>query len=155
MAVTAVRAPRGLALRAPRGGDAPKIACLLDQFGYPANANDITSRLARMIGNPETYARVAIADGTVIGIGAVHFIDILEGDQPLAALVLLIVDEHHRGHGTGTALVQELEREAKARGSFGIAVHSGQQRVGAHAFYRQLGYELTGERMLKLFTSRG
>jgi predicted N-acetyltransferase YhbS len=153
MAVTAVRAPEELALRAPRAADASRIARLLGQFGYPSDAADVGSRLARMVANPATHALVATADRTVLGIGAIHFIDILEGDRPLAALVLLIVDEPHRGRGVGSALVAALEREAEARGSFGVSVHSGKQRVGAHAFYRRLGYELTGERMLKLFPS--
>jgi predicted N-acetyltransferase YhbS len=150
---TAVKASYRLALRAPREADAARIARLLDQFGYPADAANVGSRLARMIANPATYALVAIADRTVIGIGAMHFIDILEGDRPLAALVLLIVDERHREQGVGTALVEALEHEAEARGSFGVSVHSGKQRIGAHAFYERLGYELTGERMRKLFAS--
>jgi GNAT superfamily N-acetyltransferase len=130
-----------------------EVAELLDQFGYPAVPAAVAVRLGRMAASPATYALVATQGGAVIGIGAVHFLDILEGDRPLAALILLIVDERHRGHGTGTTLVHALEEEAKARASFGISVHSGEQRVGAHSFYRHLGYELTGERMRKLFTS--
>ena len=142
-----------VAFRSPREADAPAIAGLLEQFGYPTDPGAIAQRLERLIANPWTYALVADADRAAVGVGAVHFIDVLEGDRPLAALVLLIVDGHHRGQGVGTALVQALEREAEARGSFGISVHSGRARIGAHAFYRQLGYELTGERMLKLFHS--
>jgi predicted N-acetyltransferase YhbS len=111
-------------------------------------------RLDRLAANPATYALVAVVDDAVVGVGAVHFIDILEGDRPLAALVLLIVDDARRGHGVGSAIVGELEREARARGSFGISVHSGKQRIGAHAFYQRLGYELTGERMRKLFDTQ-
>jgi predicted N-acetyltransferase YhbS len=153
MADTAVRVSQGLALRAPRRRDAAAIARLLDQFGYPARPEDVAARLDRAAANPATHVLVATTGGVVVGIAAVHFLDIFEGDSPLAALILLIVDEQHRGHGTGTALVRALEGEAKARGSFGIAVHSGELRVGAHAFYRHLGYELTGERMRKLFSS--
>jgi predicted N-acetyltransferase YhbS len=153
MALATVEAIRGLSLRAPRRGDASQVARLLEQFGYPAHPADVALRLDRMVSNPATYALVATVDRAVIGIAAMQVIDIIESDRPLVVLILLIVDERHRGRGAGTSLVQALELEAKARGSFGISVHSGQQRVGAHAFYRHLGYELTGERMLKIFAS--
>jgi GNAT superfamily N-acetyltransferase len=153
MATATTSSSLELTLRAPRKRDAFGVARLLDQFGYPTRPVDVAQRLDRMIANSETYARIGTSDREVTAVGAVHFIDIIEGDRPLAVLILLIVDEHHRGRGMGTALVQALEEEAKARRSFGISVHSGQQRVGAHEFYRHLGYELTGERMLKIFTT--
>jgi predicted N-acetyltransferase YhbS len=139
-----------IVVRKPRDGDAPAVAGLVDQLGYATDPTQITRRLDRFAANPATHALVAVEGETAIGIGVVHFIDILEGDRPLAALIVLIVDSAHRGRGIGAALVRELEREAEARESFAISVHSGQHRVGAHAFYRHLGYELTGERIRKL-----
>ena len=139
-----------IVIRNPRGGDAPAVARLVDQLGYSTHPSEITRRLDRFAANPATHALVAVEAETAVGIGVVHFIDILEGDRPLAALIVLIVDEGHRGRGVGAALIRELEREAEARDSFAISVHSGQHRVGAHAFYRRLGYELTGERIRKL-----
>ena len=123
------------ALKGPLGG----IAQAVEDFAVETLAD------------PATYMVVADSGGTVIGVGSVHFIQILEGDRPLAVVISLIVDEAHHGRGIGTALVQALEREAVARGSFGVSVHSGKLRIGAHAFYQSLGYELTGERLLKLF----
>jgi predicted N-acetyltransferase YhbS len=137
--------------RGLREDDAPGIARLLGQFGYPTDPEALARRLGRIGADPATHVLVAEEGGMVVGVGAVHFIDILEGDRPLTALIALVVDEGHQRRGIGTALVQALEREAEVRGSFGIAVHSGKQRIGAHAFYRGLGYALTGERMLKLF----
>jgi predicted N-acetyltransferase YhbS len=139
-----------IVLREPCEADAPAVARLVDQLGYPTYPAEIVRRLDRLAANLATHAVVAVDRGTAIGVGVVHFIDILEGDRPLAALVMLIVDDAHRGRGVGTALIRELEREAEARGSFAISVHSGRHRVGAHAFYRHLGYELTGERIRKL-----
>ena len=136
--------------RLPRESDASGIAELLGQFGYPTDPDLFAQRLRRISANPATYVVVADGGGSVIGVGAVHFIEILEGDRPLTVLIALAVDDGHQRQGIGSGLVAALEREAEARGSFGISVHSGKQRIGAHAFYRGLGYELTGERMLKL-----
>lgn len=139
-----------IALRRPQEGDATAIAQLINQLGYATSTEEVARRLERFAGNPAACVRVAVDGDIVIGVGALHFIDVLEGDQPLAALIVLVVEHGHRGRGVGTALVRDLEREARARGSFAISVHSGEKRVGAHAFYRQLGYELTGERIRKL-----
>ena len=126
---------------------------LLGRFGYPVAAEVFARRLSRIGADPATFVRVADDVGSVIGLGAVHFIEILEGDRPLTVLIALAVDDRYHRRGVGRALVQALEAEAAARGSFGISVHSGKHRIGAHAFYRKLGYELTGERMLKLFAA--
>jgi predicted N-acetyltransferase YhbS len=129
------------------------MAALLGHFGYPVEAEVFARRLSRIGANPATFVLVADDRGSVIGLGAVHFIDILEGDRPLTVLIALAVDDRYHRRGVGRALVQALEAEAAARGSFGVSVHSGKRRIGAHAFYRKLGYELTGERMLKLFAA--
>jgi predicted N-acetyltransferase YhbS len=142
-------------IRAPRADDAPAVALLLGQLGYPAGPTTVARRLERLAADPELWMRVAVSDGAVIGLGAVSFIAVLEGDRSLAALITLIVDECERLRGVGSALVRAIELEARARGSFGIAVLSGQQRIGAHAFYERLDYQLTGERILKLFSGEG
>jgi len=141
--------------RLAREDDAPALAPLLGELGYPATPAELRPRLARLAADPATHVVVAVAGDTPVGIGAIHFIGILEGDRPLAALTLLIVAEAAQGRGVGAGLVGELEREAVARKSFAITVHSGRQRIGAHAFYQRLGFELTGERIRKLLTPDG
>jgi GNAT superfamily N-acetyltransferase len=57
-------------------------------------------------------------------------------------ILLLWVDERHRGQGVGTQCIHEAEREAKARGCVQglLDTHSFQ----APAFYRRLGYVQCG-----------
>jgi predicted N-acetyltransferase YhbS len=152
VAATDVVSSPSVLVRAPRDGDdAAEMAALLGRFGYPVAVEVFARRLSRIRADPTTFVLVADDRGSVIGLGAAHFIDILEGDRPLTVLIALAVDDRYQLRGVGRALVRALEAEAAARGSFGISVHSGKRRIGAHAFYRKLGYELTGERMLKLF----
>lgn len=78
-------------------------------------------------------------------------VEILEGDAPLAILLTLIVDESSQRHGIGSAIVRTLEQFAREQGCFGVVVQSGSRRIAAHALYRTLGYQQTGERFIKIF----
>jgi GNAT superfamily N-acetyltransferase len=87
----------------------------------------------------------------VVGVGVLHVAGVLEGDAPLGMLLTLIVDEVTRRRGVGRALVEWLELQARSLGCFGVVVQSGRSRVDAHALYRALGYEQSGQRFLKVF----
>jgi predicted N-acetyltransferase YhbS len=130
--------------------DAPAIADLLVEFGYPSSAPALLDRLELLGDDPDSRVLVAALGDEVVGVGAVHMFHILEGNAPLAILVDLIVAGTQRRRGVGATLTQALEREALARGCFGMIVYSGSSRTESHAFYRRVGYEQTGTRFLKL-----
>src|SRR5258708_29056121 len=104
--------PPNTSLREPQAGDETAIARLLGQFGYPTDPEALAVRLARITADSATRMLVADASGAVIGVGAVHFIDILESDSSLAVLIALAVDDAHQGQGGGTSLVRALVGEA-------------------------------------------
>ena len=139
------------AVRKVRAADAAALVPLFEQFGYPATRGDVRRRLARLAQGGETAVLVAHRDGVVIGVGALHAMAILEGDSSLGVIIALIVDEGVRRQGVGAALVAGLEEEARARGCFAIVVHSGARRIESHTFYKHIGYDQTGARLLKVF----
>ena len=92
---------------------------------------------------------VAELDGSVAGLAHLQVTPALERERPAAKISALVVDEAHRGGGVGRALVEELEREARARGCELLYLTTAARRTGAHAFYSQVGLEETGERFAK------
>lgn len=52
----------------------------------------------------------------------------------------LVVDEVHRGQGTGRALIAAVEAWARQRGLQQVAVRSNIARIESHGFYEHLGY---------------
>jgi predicted N-acetyltransferase YhbS len=142
-------------VRAATVADASLVAGLMEQFGYPATKVDLERRLERLASDRRAHVVVAELDGAVVGVGSVTTVDVIESNAPLAMLLTLVVDQVVLRRGVGRALVGSLERFARASGCFGIVVQSGRSRVHAHALYRALGYEQTGERFIKLFQPPG
>jgi GNAT superfamily N-acetyltransferase len=126
--------------------DAPAIAPLLGQLGYPSTAEDVAARFARVAGSETDEAWLAVdpdeADAeAVIGFASGHVRWAYELDVPVAQLTALVVAETNRGTGAGRALVATFEEWAVAAGAARATVSSSFRRTGAHAFYERLGYE--------------
>lgn len=126
--------------------DAPAIAPLLGQLGYPTTAEDVAARFARHTGSENDVAWLAVDPDephaeAVIGFASGHVRWPYELDAPVAQLTALVVAESNRGTGAGRALVATFEEWATAAGAVRATVSSSFRRTGAHAFYERLGYE--------------
>lgn len=139
----------GLRIRAAKEADGPDVADLLRQLGYPAPAESIPGRLARMTAEPGQTVLVAAEDERVVGLATVIVRHVIHDDAPFARLAALVVAEDGRGRGIGRALAAAAEDAARSAGCSVIEVTSGDHRPGAHAFYRGLGYEERPRRFLK------
>ncbi len=64
-------------------------------------------------------------------------------------ILALAVLPQSQGKGIGKALLQGLEVEAQRRGYAFIRLNSADHRIGAHAFYEQVGY--TCDKLQKRF----
>jgi N-acetylglutamate synthase-like GNAT family acetyltransferase len=133
-------------IRDARRDDAEAIARLLGQLGYPAAASAVARRVEQL---RDDRLVVAESDGAVVGLAQLHVAPSLEHDRPAANLAALVVDEAHRGHGVGRALVESMENEARARGCGVLYLTTAERRVDAHGFYEQIGLEYTGRRYAK------
>lgn len=122
--------------------DAPVLADLATQLGYPSTAEEMEARLRGVLSREDEAVFVAEEEGDVIGWGHVGWRLLLESD-PFAELLGLVVDARHRSRGVGARLVEEAERWAVARGLSTIRVRSNVIREDAHRFYLRSGYRLS------------
>src|SRR6266540_2727667 len=135
----------GLTIRDARAGDAEAIAGLLAQLGYPAAPEAVTVRLERL-GIVGDRVVVAELDGGTVGVAHLQVAPALERDRPAAKIGALVVDEAHRGHGVGRALVEAMASEARKRGCALLFLTTSARRDDAHTFYERVGLEHTGRR---------
>ena len=136
-------------IRGMQAADAPTVANLLGQLGYPSEAASVPARLARMAGERLTLALVAERDGGIAGLAAGQVVHAITNDEPLAFLMALVVEEGARGSGVGRALVAHVEDWARRAGARKLQVLTATYRDGAHRFYEHLGYAKNGYRYVR------
>ena len=143
-----------LTIRPAVAADAPAIARMLDQLGYPTEASEIPKRLERLAERPGTTVFVAEQRGAPVGVVTVHLFASLHTSEPVAWLTALVVDETARGTGVGSALVQRAEEWAARHGASRLALTSALRRTEAHEFYKTRDYVHTGVRLAKELSAR-
>jgi N-acetylglutamate synthase-like GNAT family acetyltransferase len=129
--------------------DADAIQSLLHELGYPAGPGQVAERLSRLLPDPASSVFVIEDDGGIVGLAAIHVIPLIERDAPVCRLTAIVVSERARRRGTGRLLVKRVEEEARRRGCDRVEVTSSHDREGAHAFYRELGFEDRARRFVK------
>jgi N-acetylglutamate synthase-like GNAT family acetyltransferase len=128
-------------IRTARTYDAPALAALCGELGYPATRRQLVARMAAIEAQPATRVLVAEdATGRVIGWLQVaqspHLVD-----DAVMEIVGLVVTAAARGSGTGAALVRAAEAWALECGADRLRVRSRTERERAHAFYLRAGFE--------------
>jgi GNAT superfamily N-acetyltransferase len=130
-----------LKIRHAKSADAPRLAELSGQLGYPATAAQIRMRLRKI--QPASQNAVFVADaakGGVIGWLHVSREALLECDVR-AEVNGLVVAEGHRSSGAGAQLLAAAEDWARKHDCVSMSVRSNVIRERAHKFYERNGYE--------------
>jgi GNAT superfamily N-acetyltransferase len=136
-------------IREATPNDAPDIAALLDELGYPSSAGQAAERLERITVDPSTWVIVAEVESELAGLGALHVQNLVERDEPGCQVAGLVVGQRFRRRRIGELLMQALEDEARRRGGKVMVLNTAHRRADAHAFYETLGYAHTGRRYKK------
>jgi GNAT superfamily N-acetyltransferase len=135
-------------IREARADDAPGVARLLGELGYPATPEQVQQRLAAHL-LPGTRIFLAESDGRLVGLASFHCFPLIHEDSWLGRITSLVVAESQRGRGVGRRLVAATEEFAWASGCLRVEVTSGDHRPDAHRFYEHLGYQSDCRRFIR------
>ena len=137
-------------LRAAELSDAPALASLLGELGYPSAVADVRARLTRLLAAAADDVIVAVRPPTeVLGLLSLHRFAAIHATAEVAMIAALVVAEGARGAGVGRRLVERAEAIAHEHGCAHLMVTTHVRRADAHTFYERLGFELTGRRYVK------
>jgi GNAT superfamily N-acetyltransferase len=131
-----------LRVRPVQLGDAPAIARLAGELGYPSTEEEVRARLAILLPDERCFAAVAAVGAEPCGWIAAEHRRSLDADER-AEITGLVVGAGARRAGVGRALVAEAERWAAGRGLALVTVRSNAARLESHPFYESLGYART------------
>jgi N-acetylglutamate synthase-like GNAT family acetyltransferase len=128
-------------VRKAKLADAPRIAALSGQLGYPVTAKQMAARLKRTLHQRNSACFVAeTGEDEVIGWVHVSVTPLLEVERR-AEVNGLVVGEKVRSRGVGARLLDAAEKWARKMGCVGMSVRSNVLRDRAHGFYLKRGYE--------------
>ena len=130
--------------------DAPRVAALLTELGYPADPGTVARR----------FDGLTAADALLInddGLIALHRIPRIAEGGAFARITALVVAREARGRGVARALLAAAEDVARTWGCDLLEVSCGRrpERDQAHAFYRAAGFADTGERSTRYWKRLG
>lgn len=118
---------------------------------YTCEDNLIKTRISNIDKRRERVF-VAEFENEVIGYVHVERYETLYSET-LVNILGLAVSSRKRRMGAGQLLMSRAEEWAKLIGAVGVRLNSGASRIGAHEFYRAIGYHLEKEqiRFMKMF----
>lgn len=129
-------------IRSAEVRDAPELARLSGELGYPATAAVLSARLQRLQARGDFGVMVAAGNYGLWGWLAVERSLSLVSDEH-AEIVALVVDARARECGIGRALVDAAEDWARERDLLRIRVRSNSIRPASNIFYDRLGFDRT------------
>ena len=124
-------------------GDFDGVLALLRQL-WPGK--DLARETLRQIFEQAVLAKSrvllqATVAGEIVGFGSMSLKMHLWHGGLIGWIDELVIDERHRGQGVGKLLLEYLIGLARERGCRGMELDSAFHRLGAHAFYEELGFE--------------
>lgn len=139
--------PAGLAvsIRPVTLADAPAVAGLLDELGYPTTVDRLADQLRKGASHGSEVLVAQTADRGVVGFASLQVIYGFAEDNRACQLSAIAVAPRARRRGVGRRLVEAVEARAARLGCSSVRITSGRrpERVDAHRLYVGLGYEAT------------
>lgn len=129
-----------IAIRPATLADAPAIAALSEELGYPTSTDDARARLQNVLNDPEQAVFVAHAlSGAVVAWIHVSAARRILAD-PFYDVGGLVVTQEFHGKGIGQRLVDTVVEWSHDHGLSSIRIRTNVIRESAHAFYERVGF---------------
>ena len=139
----------GIVVRTATPNDAPALAPLLGELGYPVDGATLVDRMNRLVGREDDTVLIAEDERGALGLLALHVFPLLAYDCDVGMIMALVVTERARGTGVGRRLIDRAEDVARSAGASRLLVTTHNRRADAHTFYERLGFEFTGRRYVR------
>ncbi len=132
-------------IRPATTADAPSLAALCGQLGYPTTVGDTNARmdaLTQESGHTTQPVFVYELAGRVVAWMQLREAATLESGL-CVEIIGLVVDESARSGGIGSTMVDFAKTWARERGHARLRVRTNQTRTRTHEFYERKGFTLT------------
>ena len=136
-------------IRACTPEDSAAVSTLLDELGYTVSIRQATEQVTELGKTGADPIFLALADGQILGLLALHLSRMLQYPSPIVRVTALVVDRRARRRGVGKLLMQHAEQVGSAAGCEFVELTSAMDRAEAQAFYRNIGYEPNSLRFRK------
>ena len=130
--------------------DAPQLAALMTQLGYPTQVKEMRARLRSILLDNCFRTFVATEDEQIVAMAGTSEQASYEHNDRTGRIVAMVVSDNARRKGVGRQLMRAVEKSFRRRGVRRIVIDARPERVEAHQFYQALGYRKTGWRFAKL-----
>lgn len=129
--------------------DAPGVAALLVELGYPCTSDEAALRLVNLREEPEQQLWIAQEHGEAIAMIAIDIRYYLPLGARTCRITALVVHDTFHGRGIGKRLLREAEQRARQAGATRVELTTAMHREAAHQFYKACGYENASLRFVK------
>jgi GNAT superfamily N-acetyltransferase len=136
-------------LRRATQADAPHVAMLLTELGYPSQAADVEDRVDRSLHGQTSQLVVAQSASEVVGLMAAELVPYFPTGATVCRVTALVVASGQRGRGIGKMFLAAADEFARTHRCSGIELTSAARRVEAHAFYERQGFARNAFRFFK------
>lgn len=137
-----------LAVRAADLADAPAVASLLGELGYPSSEEQARERL---VAAADDGAVVLLAEqgGRVVGLIAARRAPYFPDGSLQMRITAMVVATSHRRRGVGRTLIDAVTHLAVEQGCSALELTTAERRTEAHRFYESLGFARASLRFLR------
>ncbi len=139
-------------VRDATAGDLDALLGLYEQLTGPLDEPvpeprpDPRKEITRIIEDPARSLLVAELGGRVVGtVDVLIAPNLTHQAQPWALVENVVVAADARRRGAGRALMLRALEIARTAGCYKVNLISGNERAGAHDFYRSLGFDAIGQ----------
>lgn len=130
----------------------PEDADALAEMNRLVNCSSVTSQqMAVSLRRESGVEIILVAEdlGQLVGLACIQILRSALFPDPWAELTELYVDPEHRRRGIGSALLEQAEKWARARGATQMQVRTGDKNEAGRGIYQKRGYSIRPHQLLE------